>query len=111
MSRQIVIRVMLSLLLLVTQQMASAHAMSHLAGKLGGVAQVGQLDSRDLSDVLAQDQNCKQCLVFAQLGGPPSHVHSYFAPPAPSAPVVPARAIAAGAGAILAFQSRGPPQA
>lgn len=111
MIRQTVIRVLLSLLLLVSQQMASAHAMSHLSARLDDGAQLSQSDSRDLSSALAQDENCKQCLVFAQLGGPPSHAPSWHGAKPASCAILPARALGAGAGAILAFQSRGPPQA
>ncbi|MES2899475.1 MAG: hypothetical protein V4723_07075 [Pseudomonadota bacterium] len=111
MIRQTVIRVLLSVLLLVSQQLASAHAMSHLTGQLDSAAQASLADSKDLSTALALDESCKQCLAFTQLGGPPSHPFSYHAPAIKSCPIVPERALEAGAGTILAFQSRGPPQA
>ncbi len=111
MIRQTVIRVLLSLLLLVSQQLASAHAMSHLAAQLDGTVQSSPAESKDLSSAFAQDQSCKQCLAFAQLGGPPSHPLSYYLPTGAACTAIPERAQGAGAGTILAFQSRGPPQA
>ena len=99
MTRQAFIRVLLSLLLLVSQQMASSHAMSHLAGSL----------ERD-DAVLAQDQSCQHCLAFAQLAVPLAS-----APPALVIPRQTSCAIElvdvrdAGARIILAFQSRAPP--
>ena len=111
MNRHTFIRVLLSLLLLVSQQLASAHAMSHVATQPDGTAQSVPAESKDLSSVFAQDQSCMQCLAFAQLGGPPSHPVSYHLPELMSCAVSPERALAAGAATILAFQSRGPPQA
>jgi hypothetical protein len=67
MSRRIAIRFMLSLLLLLSQQMALSHAMSHWAGN-PHVQQSAEEDSR-LSAAIAQDQSCDQCLSFAQLAG------------------------------------------
>ena len=101
MTRQAFVRVLLSLLLLVSQQMASSHAMSHLAGSL---------ERDDMSAVLAQDQSCQHCLAFAQLAGPLAS--------APPALVIPRQTSSlielvdvrdAGARIILAFQSRAPP--
>lgn len=66
-----VVHILLSLLLLVSQQMAFAHAMSHWSGKIGAshpaVAQVQAGDESDLSSAVAQDQSCSQCLAFAQM--------------------------------------------
>ncbi|MES2017477.1 MAG: hypothetical protein V4484_13370 [Pseudomonadota bacterium] len=111
MTRQAFIRVMLSLLLLISQQMASSHVMSHLAGSLDRIAaHAHQPLSDDMSSAFAQDQSCSQCLAFAQLAGPlistpPDFIlpqQPRFAIDAPDVPV-------AGARIILAFQSRGPP--
>ncbi|PWF55735.1 hypothetical protein [Massilia glaciei] len=72
MKRRSVIHVLLSLLLLLSQQMAAAHAMSHFSGKLGNtpasLAQQ-QTDRLDLSGSFAQDPSCDECLAFAQLSG------------------------------------------
>lgn len=67
MSRKLAIRFMLSLLLLLSQQMVVSHAMSHWAGA-AHVQQAGEEDSR-LSAAVAQDQSCDQCLALAQLAG------------------------------------------
>jgi hypothetical protein len=80
MMRRCIAHVLLSLLLLVSQQMAFAHAMSHWTGKLGSShgATLVQLESgNDLSSSVAQDRSCGQCLAFAQMasaiGGDPRH--------------------------------------
>ena len=71
MMRRCVVHVLLSLLLLVSQQMAFAHAMSHWTGKIGAghavVAPAQAGGDSDLSSSVAQDQSCSQCLVFAQM--------------------------------------------
>jgi hypothetical protein len=68
MSRRIAIRFMLSLLLLLSQQMALTHAMSHWAGSSHVQQLAGEEDSR-LSAAVAQDQSCDQCLALAQIAG------------------------------------------
>ena len=71
MMRRRSVHVLLSLLLLVSQQMAFAHAMSHWTGKLGtshAVAALVELeDDKNLSSAVAQDRSCFQCLAFAQM--------------------------------------------
>ncbi len=71
MSRRSFFRVLLSLLLLISQQMSMSHAMSHLSG-LGDYAPQAtsqQVAGDALSSALAKDQSCHQCLAFAQLAG------------------------------------------
>jgi hypothetical protein len=84
MMRRRIVHVLLSLLLLVSQQMAFAHAMSHLTGKLGGahpVAALSQPDTdNDLSSSVAQDRSCSQCLVFAQMATAIGSTPRQFAP-------------------------------
>ena len=114
MTRQAFIRVMLSLLLLISQQMASSHVMSHLAGSLDSVAaaQARQAGDGELSEAFAQEISCNQCLAFAQLSGPLGSKASVFDLPDPGSFRIAARAVHdSGARTILAFQSRGPPQA
>ena len=71
MMRRCLVHVLLSLVLLVSQQMAFAHAMSHWTGKLGTTHPAAALiqpdDGYDLSSSVAQDQSCSQCLAFAQM--------------------------------------------
>lgn len=112
MTRQAFIRVLLSLLLLISQQMASTHVLSHLSGSLDRVAvvQLQPAGDDELSSAFAQDQTCNQCLAFAQLSGPLAST--------PPAFVIPTQEFSAtddvlehiaGARIILAFQSRAPP--
>ena len=73
MNRRFFIRIWLSLLLLLSQQMAIAHAMTHWAASRDGAAQLqkagaGQ-DPRGVAAgaAFAQDQTCEHCLAFAQI--------------------------------------------
>lgn len=71
MMRRSVVHILLSLLLLVSQQMAFAHAMSHWSGKIGSAHPAASVLSgevrKDLSSSVAQDGSCSQCLAFAQM--------------------------------------------
>ena len=84
MMRRRIVHVLLSLLLLVSQQMAFAHAMSHWTGKLGAshpVASLVQADGdSDLSSAVAQDRSCFQCLAFAQMASAIGSTPRQFAP-------------------------------
>jgi hypothetical protein len=78
---------MLSLLLLVSQQMAFAHAMSHWTGKLGfthpnpALFQQSPSDSdNDLSSAVAGDRSCSDCLAFAQMASAIGSTPRQFAP-------------------------------
>ena len=116
MTRPAFFRILLSLLLLLTQQMAATHAMSHWS-TLAGAPEASQAhqrgsDESDLSRAFALDQTCDQCLAFAQLAGPLGHTPRAFAP----AELVSAAAVAsldqpACARTICVFRSRAPPQA
>lgn len=72
MSRQVINRILLSLLLLLSQQMAFAHALSHWTGTLHGatVERHEADDGSSLSSAVAQDQTCDHCLALAQLVAP-----------------------------------------
>ena len=111
MTRQALVRILLSLLLLISQQMASSHVLSHLMANTS--AQQALSDNAvELKSAVAQEQSCHQCLAFAQLGTPLGHDQLVFMPHAngvrDSGPV---ELPSAGSQTILAFQSRGPPQA
>ena len=112
MTRQALVRVLLSLLLLISQQMASSHLMSHLAGSVERVAAGQQPGGSERSSAFAQDQTCSHCLAFAQLaatlGG---KAHVFALPGQQASPVAAAAVHEAGARTILAFLSRAPPQA
>lgn len=111
MTRQSFVRLLLSLLLLMSQQMATSHVMSHWS--TGQQASAGaHQDGSALARAVAQDQSCDQCLAFAQLAGPlASHAHGFaYADPG----ITLAAAIApqpARARLLRAFEPRAPPQA
>jgi hypothetical protein len=110
MTRRSVFRVLLSLLLLLSQQMAMSHVVSHWSG----VAQAAehQRAARDdgLSRAIAQDQACSQCLAFAQIASALGNTPCVFAPPAAGPDVAPAWAARAfSARTICPFDSRAPP--
>ena len=116
MTRQAIVRILLSLLLLASQQMASMHVLSHLGGTMGAQAvsqPVSQLLPDDgLNTAFAQDASCSHCLAFAQLAGPlGSSPPAFILPRSGAAAVAAAPAHAGGARTILAFNSRAPPQA
>lgn len=112
MTRQAIVRILLSLLLLASQQVASLHVLSHLGSSLGKPATAQTLSEDRLASVFAQDEACSHCLAFAQLSGPLGSSPPAFILPEPgTSPVTAAAAHPAGARLILAFHSRGPPQA
>ena len=115
MRRQSIIRILLSLLLLLSQQMAMAHAFTHVTAALSSSQQhqAGADDAdSELSQALAQHQSCKQCLAFAQLIGAACSSSASFAAPEL---VAVAAAMAMTELRCLrtdcAFQPRAPPQA
>lgn len=112
MTRQAIVRILLSLLLLASQQMASLHVLSHLTGSSGGGSARQAERDNALSSAIAQDQSCSHCLALAQLAGPlPSTPPAFMLPAAGASAVGLAAAHPAGARTILAFHSRGPPLA
>ena len=112
MNRRFLFRVLLSLLLLVSQQIAAAHVISHLHGSSGRpVAQKNNV-GKELAQALAQDQACNQCLAFAQLSGPLGSKQLSFALPDPiTSTLVRQASHPACARTICPFEPRGPPSA
>jgi hypothetical protein len=110
MTRRSLFRVLLSLVLLLSQQMAMSHALSHWTSQLGGpVAQQSANDS-DLSSAFAQDRSCAQCLGLAQLSAPLATSHRQFAPPeAGDMLALDAGGLAARIPGARPFDSRAPP--
>lgn len=117
MKRQAFVRVLLSLLLLVSQQMASTHVVSHMAGvaeraataTAAAVAGVTVTDE-ELALAVTQHKNCSQCLAFAQLAGAISGkpaASAIMAPAAFNPPVAASRT--PDTRIALAFRSRAPP--
>ncbi|MEJ7806109.1 MAG: hypothetical protein WKG03_09355 [Telluria sp.] len=112
MTRQVFFRVLMSLLLLFSQQMATSHALTHVTGSVETLAMAPVASDAEKSRTAAQDQSCNKCLVFAQCGAPlGAHALSYALPEVASLPVDGATIAATHARTILAFQSRAPPQA
>lgn len=114
MTRQAIIRVMLSLLLLMSQQMAIAHGMTHWAGAQKGAAQLqkapGQHAERGVAPGFAQGQTCEQCLAFAQLAGAVnSPSRAFVADPAASCAVAASPTQPGWARCACPFQPRAPP--
>ncbi|MDB5935793.1 MAG: hypothetical protein JWQ01_3137 [Massilia sp.] len=114
MTRQSIIRVMLSLLLLLSQQMAISHGMTHWAGTRDGSAQlrkaVAQHDERGVSAAFAQDQTCEQCLAFAQIAGAVGSPARNFAADCSAICAVAISVTQPGcARTTCVFQSRAPP--
>jgi hypothetical protein len=99
-TRHILLRLLLALTLLFSQQVAMAHAMSHLSGS--------HLDASGKQ--VPADDYCGDCLSAAQLG---SAANNTAAPmPADAGPVIaPSLHVAHAflAGTACAFQSRAPP--
>jgi hypothetical protein len=113
MTRRSIIRVLLSLLLLLSQQMATSHAMTHWAGVNGAAASL-QVDGRHhdsgVSSAFAQDQTCEHCLAFAQIAGAiGSPARSFGADAAASWGVGASGTQPGCARTICVFQSRAPP--
>jgi hypothetical protein len=79
MTRRFFIRVLLSLLLLMSQQMAISHAMTHWAGQRDGAAQLhkapGQQHKRGVSSAFgasATQPGCARTICVFQPRAPPS---------------------------------------
>lgn len=111
MNRAFFLRVLLSLLLLVTQQMGASHAMSHWAGS--DTTAQSQADATQApSNEFAHDQGCAQCLAYAQVSAAVASPAHALPPLAPAAfdPLAASR-VADCARTVCVFQSRAPPQA
>jgi hypothetical protein len=114
MNRRSLIRILLSLLLLLSQQMAISHAMTHWAGSREGAPQLhkagaGQ-DKPGVGAAFAQDQTCEQCLAFAQIASAVGSSPRCFAfDSAASCATGPSATQPGCARTTCAFQPRGPP--
>lgn len=114
MIRRSVFRVMLSLVLLLSQQMAMSHALSHWASQIGGSRVTASLqqgiDDGELSSAFAQDQSCAQCLGLAQLGAPlVNSPRAYLPPEMVSVHALDAATLAWRVQTTRAYDSRAPP--
>lgn len=111
MSRRTLTHVLLSLLLLLSQQLAVAHVVSHWSAQIHAPEQArADVDDAGLSRAIAQDQSCDQCLAFAQLASALGNTPRSFVPPALcDAAIERVSAIPAGAHAPCPFDTRAPP--
>jgi hypothetical protein len=115
MTRRTFIRVLLSLLLLVSQQMAISHAMTHWVGSRDGVAQLHKAASQHqeeggISSAFAQDQTCEQCLAFAQIASAVgSPARTFIADAAASCAIGASTTQPGCARTSCVFHSRAPP--
>lgn len=113
MVRQVSFRILMSLLLLFSQQIATSHVLSHWTSSSAQIASLATPDTdSDTAASAGKDQSCNKCLMLAQFGAPLGNgVLSYAPPELPSLPVDGAAIAAFHARTILAFQSRAPPHA
>lgn len=112
MNRRSIIRVLLSLVLLMSQQMAFKHAMAHWATvshESAGLQSDG--DGGPLQGA-AHDKLCAQCLDFAQLASPVGNsARAFFVSESGFLYSAPAATPADRNRTVCFFQSRAPPQA
>ena len=110
MNRRVLFRVLLSLVLLVSQQMAIAHAISHWSVAASASGEQAGAEENALSRAVAADKSCAQCLAFAQVDTALASFGPVFVPGPPlrcavaaqlPAPPVPAT--------VLHYRPRGPP--
>jgi hypothetical protein len=111
MSRRIANRILLSLLLLISQQMAIVHVMAHWGAWTVASAPVAKVSDDDgLSRSVARDQGCDQCLAFAQIASAVGQEPRAFLPPRQGAQAITGTSPdSACARAPCAFRSRAPP--
>lgn len=110
MIRRSVFRVLLSLVLLLSQQMAMSHALSHWTSQIGGPVAQQTAEDSELSSAFAHDRSCAQCLGLAQLDVPlVNSPHQFVAPGLASSHAPDAAALAWRAQQVRAYDSRAPP--
>ena len=111
--RRPIVNVLLSLLLVLTQQMAFTHAVSHWsANRIADVVQAAAQADDDSGTVKAQsfDQSCEQCLAFAQIGTPiDSSLYSFPLARDTASAVAVKLAVALCQRTVCVFHSRAPP--
>jgi hypothetical protein len=108
-----IVYALLSLLLVLSQQLGIVHAVSHLSDGRHGT-QLQQSQERADSSVsknLALDQSCDQCLAFAQIASAVGTPFYSFPAASHAAPVASlAETPLACQRTVCVFQSRAPPQ-
>lgn len=112
MSHQSVVRVLLSLVLLLSQQMAILHGISHWTDERGRITHARSVDQKKNPKSPTAGQNCEQCLAFSQIGAALGTARFAFYAPGHTAPAP--RAILDLPDCrrtVCVFQSRAPPLA
>jgi hypothetical protein len=100
-NRKTIVHVLLALLLLLSQQMVLAHAVSHFSETRQRTADTKQLPI---------EQTCEHCLAHAQIGsGLTSQFALHLADAAPDTVVVASPPLLLSAKTFTAFRSRAPP--
>lgn len=100
---------LLSLLLVLSQQMGMVHGISHWSGTRSHALAV-KAERPGATPAPALEQNCSQCLAFAQIGsalGAPAHAFAVVLDGAPAA--IRAAAPLRFARTVCVFQPRAPP--
>jgi hypothetical protein len=111
-----IVYALLSLLLVLSQQLGIVHAVSHLSDGRHASQQVQQLQQQERADSsvsknLALDQSCEQCLAFAQIASAVGTPFYSFPAASHAAPVASlADTPLACQRTVCVFQSRAPPQ-
>ena len=110
MIRRSVLHVLLSLVLLLSQQMAMSHALSHWTSQLGGPVAKQAVGDPELSSAFAQDRSCAQCLGLAQLAAPLANTpHQFVLPELAEVPALEAASRGWRLPQARLFDSRAPP--
>jgi len=117
--RRPIVFVLLSLLLVLTQQMGFTHALSHWSAQRscvsGGAADAVQLASQASEDddgprAQSFDQSCEQCLAFAQVGTPLDvQLYSFPVTSSDAAAVAADQSLVLCQRTVCVFHSRAPP--
>jgi hypothetical protein len=111
MSRRALNHLLLSIVLLLSQQMAIAHVIAHWGARASATAvQKNAAGDDGFSKAVAQDQGCEQCLAFAQIAGAVGQEPRSFVPPSQGTWAIASLAPSlVCARAPCAFRSRAPP--
>jgi hypothetical protein len=67
-ARRPIVYVLLSLLLVLSQQMGIAHALTHWSSQRTALTAGERTEAAPSKSLAALDQSCDQCLAFAQIG-------------------------------------------
>lgn len=102
---------LLSLLLVLSQQMGISHGLTHwFGGERTHQAQSSRQERPQAPDSLATDQGCVHCLAFAQIATAlDAQFHSFPADRHPAPAILVSRVLPDCSRTVCVFQSRAPP--